>query len=349
MYLVNSIGNNLVTVLILKKGAPDQLLAVSEKNRKHLFILSYKAGSIARREDLSNRKKTNDRSNHSKKNIMLARTEADTLFDRAKRTASGAASWKDVEARYRRLVRIVADEDTGYLNSRLEEIEMQLRALHDTRYDQAIKDGEIYTSQKNYGEAKKSFATALEAKPGDSLALKSINLLDMAWAKNYVEQGDEASKSRKAILAKTFYQKAMDIKPDYPSLKNKLTQAKLVADPQIYALEKEKGDLAINDNNLSEARTAYDSALVIRPDDKYVKGQVRKLITLEEKNAKEEKDDAAYQDLLVIAKDLADKASTAQQYELAIKEYRRAMALIPGRQFPGKKIAELTNRIKQSR
>src|SRR4051794_21764272 len=47
LYEVNTLGKNSLTILALK-GANTKYLEVTEGDRKHLFILSYKEGSPAR-------------------------------------------------------------------------------------------------------------------------------------------------------------------------------------------------------------------------------------------------------------------------------------------------------------
>ena len=341
LYIVSIMGKNSISILATKKGK-DQDLEVTEKDRKHLFILSYKEGSVARTLNLSNKRKVSERVAEAKKNTSKALYEADSLYEQAKTNTTNPALWKNIEIKYQRLVNMVDGNDADYVKSRLEESRKQAQDLNNTKYGEAVKEGQTMYALKKWSDAKKAYGRALDIRPGDPQALKWINQIDSVWAKGYVDQGDEANRMKKWVLAKNNYQKAREIKPDYPSLQEKFEQVKINADPLIYKTEKENGDEAMKAGELKEARRAYDAALSARPDDRYIKNQIRLLAVEEEKVALEEKNDSAYQNILVTAKRLADKASSAQQYDLAIKEYERAAGMIPDRKFPRKQIAALT-------
>src|SRR3954470_4323160 len=57
LYEVNDMGGNALSILALKKEAKNQYLEVTEGDRKHLFIISYKEGNPARSIDLSTKGK----------------------------------------------------------------------------------------------------------------------------------------------------------------------------------------------------------------------------------------------------------------------------------------------------
>lgn len=279
--------------------------------------------------------------------MSKALTATNNLYDQARNNTSNQALWEEVEAKYLQLVNVIDAKEAGIVKSRLEESRKQVLVIKEKRYGEAIKEGQNYYSLKKYGEASIAYLKALADKPGDVQVLKYINLTDSVWAKGYIDKGDEAYMAKKYVLAKTNYQEALNIKADYPSLQNKFNQVKKDADPLIYKIEKEKGDQAVKANDIEEARRAYDSALSVRPGDKYIENQRQKLIIEEEKIDQDEKRDAEYQDILATAKSLAGKASNVQEYNLAIKEYERALVMIPTRKFPKKKINELT-KIKNS-
>jgi tetratricopeptide (TPR) repeat protein len=204
-----------------------------------------------------------------------------------------------------------------------------------------MRDGQKRFLKKNYSQAKDAYLKALEHKPRDTHALKSYALVDSIWAKDYVDKGDDAYRAKNYVLAKANYQTALSIKPEYPSLQNKYKQAKNEADPVIYELEKENADQAFKANDFKEARRAYDSALSVRQGDKYIQSRLKLLVIEEQKIEQEERVESVYQEVLASAKQLAEKGSDAQDYELAIKEYQRALTIIPNRKFPKKRINEL--------
>jgi tetratricopeptide (TPR) repeat protein len=356
LYEVNDMGGNALSILVLKKEAQNQDLEVTEKDRKHLFILSYKEGSPARSIDLSTIKKIKERIAIVKKNVSNALKEANNLYEQAKgkNSMSDQALWETVKARYTGLNRVVVDpKDVNFVKSRLEEIEKQLQVIDiDTKYQQAINKGNSYFSQKRFDSAKKAYQQALEYKPGEKkFVLNSIHITDSAWAKVYIDKGDAANKVKNYALAITNYQIALSImaddpSADYASLQDKLNQVKVLAAPDIYKTEKKNGDEAMKANDIEEARRAYNAALFVKPGDAYIIAQLEKVKVKEQEIEQDDQKEAEYQSILAKAKELADKASDAQGYELAIKEYKRASDKIPGRKFPKKKIDEL-NRLKE--
>lgn len=334
--------NTSLVIRALKKEVADQPLEVTEGKRVHRFILSYKDPLPANRIDWSDVRKLKAYVTEKEKNVSKELNEANKLNDQAKLDLNNQALWENVEAKYQRLVNAVDSKDASFVKSRLEESRTQIKNIKGKKFDEAIKEGLNYYSSKNYGDARKAYLKALHNRPKDVQALKYLNLTDSVWAKEYVEKGDEANKLKKYVDTKAYYKEALNIKPDYPSLQSKYNQIKLKADPLIYKIEKEKGDQALRANDSEEARRAYDSALSVSPGDRYIQNQLKKLIIEEEKIEQEEKKEAAYQGILASAKSLADKASDVQGYELAIKEYQRALTVIPTRKFPLKKIDELT-------
>lgn len=345
-YEANGDKNSLL-ITAKKNGAKDQTLEVLEGSRNHLFILSYKEGSPARRIDVSTKKKQEAYAGQIRKNVLKALPEADDLYKKALNNSSDQTAWEKVEEKYQQLERVVDSKNAGIVKSRLEECRKEIARIKGKKYNEAIRKGQDYYTSKNYKEAKKANKEALELRPGDELALKNIRFIDSMWLKDYVDKGDEAYKAKKYIDAKRYYKEALTIKPDDPLLQNKFSLAKKEADPLIYKIEKERGDLALNANDIKEARRAYDSALAVRPDDAYIKKQLKKVVVEEEKIAQEEKNEAIYQGILANAKNLAGAASNAREYELAIKEYKRASDMMPTRKFPKKKMAELA-KIKSS-
>ena len=342
MYEVSGQGKKIHSIRAKKKEGKDQALEVTEGGRKHLFILSYKEGSPARKIDLSSKKKLSARVDERKKEVFKVFNMANSLYDRAKNSVSNQALWEEVEAKYQQLVIVVESKDAGIVKSRIEESRKQVQGIKETMYGEAIKEGQNHYTLKKFGEANKAFIKAKAYKPGDVQVSKYINLNDSLWAKDYVDKGDEAFKAKKYIEVKTYYKEALNIKPDYPFLQQKFNQARKDADPRIYAIEREKLVQALKANDIEEARRAYDSAYAVKPDDPYIKSQLKTLIAEEQKIEQEEKNEAEYQNILVTAKSLADNASTMQAYDAAIKEYKRALEMIPTRKFPRKKIDELT-------
>jgi tetratricopeptide (TPR) repeat protein len=341
-YEVDEAGKNSLSIKAVKNETKDQMLEVVEGSRNHLFVLSYKDGSPAQRIDVSSKKKLEAYAREKKKNVTRALLRADSLFKRASNNSSDQALWENVEATYQQLEKAVDSKEVGVVKSRMEESRKAIKRIKENIYAEAIKKGQDYFFAKKYKEAKQAYKEALEINPGDAQALKNIWLTDSVWVKDCISKGDEANMKKNFVLSKSYYSEGLSIKPDDPDLQNKFNQVKKLADPLIYKIQREKGDLALKTYDTDEARSAYDSALSVRPDDLYIKSQMKKVIVAEEKINKEERDEAIYQDILTNAKVLTGNASSKQDYELAINEYKKASVMFSNRKFPKKMIDELT-------
>jgi tetratricopeptide (TPR) repeat protein len=343
MYKVNTGAKKSLAILALKEGAENQDLEVTEGDRKHLFILSYKEGSPSRSIDLSSKKILKERSERIKKGVSNALNATNNLYAQAIKDTLNQELWEKVEARYLGLVKVVEPKDGDMVKSRLEESRKQLQVISkDKKYRLAIEEGQRYYSQKKYGEAISAYLRALTEKPEDDLVLKNIQITYSAWTKDYIDKGDMAYNKKKYIDAKMNYQAALEKNPNYPGLQDKFNKVKKDADPLIYTNERKKGDEAMEAYEIEEAQRSYDSALSVRPNDKYITDQLKTLRKREEEIKNEEDREAKYQGILTNAKIMADKASNLQEIDLAIEEYKRALKIFEFRKFPEKKINQLT-------
>ena len=342
LYEVTELAKRSIAIRALKKNAPDQALEVDEGGRKHLFILAYKDGSPARSLDFSTRKKLSAHVDENKQNVSRLVNEAISLYDQAKSGLTNYVLWEAVQEKYLQLLTVVEPKETGAINSRLEEARQQVKGITDKNYKDAIKNGEDRLYSRDFGDARKFFQDALGHRLGDAQAMKLILLTDSSWCKEYVDRGDSATKVKKPVLAKEYYKQALAIKPGYPNLQNKFSQARKEADPQILRAQQDKGNEAMKAFDFKEARIAYDSALSVSADNKYLKSQLVKVEVELDKIEQDKKKEAAYQVILASAKSLADKASNKADYEAAIKEYQLASDVFPLRKFPTKRIGELS-------
>jgi tetratricopeptide (TPR) repeat protein len=221
-------------------------------------------------------------------------------------------------------------KDTNLVHSRLQKIQEQLQAIAEKKYKDAMDLGMANSNSGKFREAKQAYTEALKYKPRDTLAKNKIEATDQSWFKDCVKRGDDANAEKKYVLAKDWYQQALAMNPNDKQLQSKFIQVRKKADPLIYKIMRKKGDSAYEVNDLVVARRSYDSALVLKPKDKYVEGQMGKISKLEEYNSIVDK-----------ANNLAATATTVQQYDLAINEYRRALVVFPNRDYPKDQIKEL--------
>lgn len=330
-YNVKGGTNTSLLVMAARKGVKDQLLEVTDgKTRKHLFILSYKEALPAKRYDWSDLKKLKSHVEANKKKTSKALPEADNLYKLAMHSLNDEEAWGKVEASYQQLANSVDAKDGTLVNARLNESRKHKQRIRHDKYEKAMKEGQALAFAKKYAEAIKAYEEALEYTSEDSLALKNIGFTKQEWIKDLVKKGDEAVKLKDYVNAKNHYGIAWNMKPADTALRNRFNRIKKNADPLIYKIEREKGDQAYGVNDTAVARKAYDSALAVKPDDAYVKGQLKKL-----------DNQAKYFSILDKANSLAATASSVEEIDIAIKEYEKASELLQNRSYPKEKIKEL--------
>lgn len=335
-YKVSGGSKTSLIVTALRKDAPDQTLNVTEGSRKHRFVLVYKEGIPAQRIDRSNLKKLKAHVEDKKKRADKVLSDARSLLARN--------SWEAAQVKYRQLLNMVdtTAADAGSLTAGLREVRGQMQEGVEKKYNDAMMAGKQHFDAGRYEESKQAYLKALEYKPGDTLARRNLSFIDRMQVDDFIKRGDEAVLAKNYILAKGIYQEGLNIRPNHVELRSKFAQAAKKADPLIYQEQRNKGDKALQAGDLEVAKQAYNLALSVKPDDAYVKAQLQKLQLRERDLAAETEKDKEYNRILAKAKSLADAASSAQEYDLAINEYRKASVMFPRRQFPKDRINELT-------
>ena len=263
------------------------------------------------------------------------------------------------------------DYDIPYTESmrkQLDQITAQIESVKKQTYQQIIsKADELFKTQK-YEDAITYYEKAIDADPYNDYPDKQIMECEklLVQRKNnennytkYITQGDQLYAKQDYTNAKNAFQNALTIKPTEIYPKTKLAEIdKLMADKAAkekaaaeakakedqYNAAISKGDVAMTKQNYDEAKTAYNQALTIKPNETYPKtklAEIDKLIA--DKAAKEKaaveakaKDD---QYNAVVAK--GDAAMTKQNYEEAKTAYNQALTIKPNETYPKTKLAEI--------
>jgi tetratricopeptide (TPR) repeat protein len=212
-------------------------------------------------------------------------------------------------------------------------------------YQAAIKAGDEALAAKNYDAAKASYQKALGVKPTESYPQEQIVKVEGLIAqaaeldKNYkasITKGDQALAAKSFEEAKSAYQEANKLKPaeTYPQEKLKeisdlLAQAE--AREKAYADKIKTADEALKNNQMEEARIAYQEAAELKPTETYPKQKIQEIKDL---LAAAEAKEQQYKD--AIAK--GDKALADGQYDEAKAAFSQALTLKPDEEYPKEKL-----------
>lgn len=246
-----------------------------------------------------------------------------------------------------------------YPSKRIAEIEKILLDLAakksaDENYQSLISSADKLLSEKLYPQAKEEYQKALGIKPNEQYPKSKITEIDLVLADiakkkalddeytSVISNADQLLASNSLPEAKARYQQAVKMKPSesYPQEKiasiDKLLAEKAAQkalDEKYQATVKNADDL-MSKKMYSPAKDAYNSALTIKPDEKYPKSKISEIekILSDQKTLEEN-----YQATIT----RADQLLNNQDYETAKAEYNKALELKPDQKYPRTQIAEI--------
>ena len=230
--------------------------------------------------------------------------EADQLFENE--------SYQEARFKYQQAARVVPENT--YPQQRINDINTILAAATNAqkeeqeaqkRYDDAIKLGDKYFSDKNYSLAKGEYSKALSVFSSESYPKEQIAKSDELIAEQQrllAEQQALNSQVREAInaadtyfrdkqlpQAKEFYQKALDLKPSHVHASSQIQRIDVMLDEQDQAtkakegMEKQYNDFITNAdakfkaNDFQTAKKSYMAAHGLKPNESYPKVQIKKI------------------------------------------------------------------------
>jgi tetratricopeptide (TPR) repeat protein len=153
-----------------------------------------------------------------------------------------------------------------------------------------------------------------------------------------MQSGIEKYDAGDFISAKTYFEMALQKKKDDATAQKKLNETVEKIKQQMqkqegFYLKLDEGDRLLALNKLEEAKTAYQEALKVFPDDKYTLAQLAEINkTLTEEQNKLDN----YNKALNLGSELVEQAN----YEAAILQFEEAIALYPNQEIPKEKLAE---------
>lgn len=253
-----------------------------------------------------------------------------------------------------------------YPKNKIAEIDQLMAALAAKKraYDLAISRADIQYNSNSWSEARKNYQEALNIFPEEQypqsriteidnklLALKNAEEQKKARDKAYndaITQADMLFNQKKYHDSKNSYNQALALKPgqNYPTARiaeiDRLLQAQLETDDKYNKIIADADAFFIAEN-YSYAKTTYQNALLIKPDETYPKQKIAEIdVLLTNIAAAKQRDEALQkQYLAIIAK--ADAAYNSQQFDLAKSSYTQASQLKPTEQYPKQRIVEIDN------
>lgn len=228
------------------------------------------------------------------------------------------------------------------------EKEEELLAQRAKEYAAAIKIADKAFADEDWEKAEQEYLRAekldpLETYPSFQLAELKSKLIGLRETnKNYdlaIGKADEAYAAKDYQIAISLYKKASGYKPneEYPQTKVSEIQALLAnaakAD-QSYLAAIEKGDKALQSNDLEGAKSAFEEATKVKPEEEYPKNKIAEINDiLQKKQAKEQE----YANIIKSG----DDAFNIQKFEEAKGAYQKAADLKPTEKYPQDQISKI--------
>ncbi|MFT4756265.1 MAG: hypothetical protein ACI91R_000910, partial [Vicingaceae bacterium] len=215
-------------------------------------------------------------------------------------------------------------------------------------YLAAIEKGDNALKINDMTIAKAAFQEAVSLKSDETYPKNKISEIDDILAKQdarkaeydtAIKDADEALAVKDYPVAKASYKKASTLKPteQYPKDQIGKVEALMVGAAKLeqnYLTAVEKGDIALKLNNFVEAKTSFQSASTLKPEEAYPKNKVKEI---DDFIAANEAKDKQYLDKIAEA----DKALESKEYENAKTAYTAAVNIKPAEAYPATKISEI--------
>ncbi|MBN1596989.1 MAG: hypothetical protein JW894_01740 [Bacteroidales bacterium] len=230
----------------------------------------------------------------------------------------------------------------------------------------ALDEGDKQFQAGNYAAAEVAYQQVLQFNPNDAYAKQRLNrakslvlaaeaekqqAMEKAF-KEIVDNGDAFIVAKSYEQAISAYKQAMLQKPNDPVLLNKIAEAEqmLAMHKQKEAADKDKkkrydqfiaqGNSLLAANKLTEAQSAYQSALQIFPDQTLPRNKINEINALLDQKTKEE------QHRQLISK--ADALFASKEYSQAKTLYEQALSLNAADSYARQKIGEIDGIIREN-
>ena len=269
--------------------------------------------------------------------------------------------WTEADAAYREALAVFPTEQ--YPQDRINDIANKLLAqknaeeqqrAREKAYADAVRKGDSLLNLKQYQESKNLYNQALAVKAAEQYPKQKIAEIDKLLAQqklvddkyvNLISYADEQFSTGKYPEARNNYVNASQLKPDeaYPKeriaeIDKRMAEQKVVAEKIAKTNEEynnliAQADAQFKSKAYAQAKTLYNQASAVKPEEAYPKNQIVEIDNLLAKAADEERQ---YNQTIATA----DGHFNANKYTEAISAYNQALAIRPNEAYPKQKISE---------
>jgi tetratricopeptide (TPR) repeat protein len=220
------------------------------------------------------------------------------------------------------------------------------------KYDAALASAENLFKSADYEAALAGFRSALAIKPSENYPKTKINEIEKLIAGNTsrkeaydiaIKNGDQSLEEKKYDIALNHYRNALSLIPGekYPSQKIEEITSLTGKQKEIekdYGIAIANGDQLLTALKYTEALSAYQHALSIKPNEAYPLVKTAEINTI---LAKQKSDSENYAQALRTG----EKALAAGNYSLALTSFQEAQKIRPSEQYPVEQITEIKTQI----
>lgn len=268
------------------------------------------------------------------------------------------------------------------MRGRIRSFEAKNDACLEDKFVKLVRDAEQLANENKPEEARELFKKASEQRPWEEYPKEKLKELDNTLAKEdakesiydqNIQLADKLMAEGNLIAAKSYYKRALTVNAadDYAGQKireidKKLSkkedelQESLKSDHQAQQREAEKqqmdrqynvtiskGNTLLAQKNYIAAKTAFQSAQQIKPEETYPQQKIDEINRLQ-LLAQEQKNEVRAKELEYTNKiNSADNLLNAGQYEAAKKMYADALNVKPGENYPRLKINHINEVVQQ--
>ena len=235
---------------------------------------------------------------------------------------------------------IDADPYSDYPDKQIMECEKRTanKNTNDSKFTKLIADADVNFNNKNYLPAKNNYQKASAIKPSEQYPKTKLIEIDKILA-----DADAKAKLEADAKAKADAEAKAKLEADAKAKADAANQAK----EESYKLLITKADQGFSAKSYESAKSNYQKALNLKPDETYPKGKITEIDNLLAQNKKKEEEQKIkvqnYQDAISKADDLFNK----KDYSSAIVGYKTASTIKSDENYPKQKIFESQNLLKE--
>ncbi|MCL3782210.1 hypothetical protein EMN47_17620 [Prolixibacteraceae bacterium JC049] len=272
----------------------------------------------------------------------------------------------EAKAKYQEALQLKPSEE--YPQQQIAQIDQQLATLaeaarQDSLYQAYLNDGNSKFQNEQYAEAITAFNKALQVKPDErepakrieeaNAKLQEIQLAEereKANRKAYnesVQKADLAFNQKDYTAARMGYNEALALYPEEAHPKQRITEIDAIQQAERDRIEQEyqqtmaSANQLFQEQKLDEAKTAFNNALKLKPNDQTALDQIQAVNkALEERRIAQQKEQAKRKEYIDLTAQ-ADLAFNSDRLERAAELYTQALELYPEETHPKTQLEQI--------